>query len=175
MKEIKKDLFECISDPETDAICITTNGMYGDDGKAFMGGGCARVCADRWPQTALRLGKCLKNFETNIPFIIGSLDAEGNYIEPNFKTIKSGKFKCLIFSFPTIDNLMDGSKIELIKNSAIMMMQNADRFFLKKIVTVRFGSGIGGLNWYKEVKPAIENILDDRFIICCQENDEFYE
>jgi hypothetical protein len=35
MKEIKKDLFKCISDPEVDAICIITNGHYT---KGVMGG-----------------------------------------------------------------------------------------------------------------------------------------
>jgi hypothetical protein len=48
----------------------------------------------------------------------------------------------------------------------------ADRFQLMGVAGVRFGSGIGGLDWYRDVKPVVEKILDDRFIICCQENDE---
>src|SRR5271166_5887211 len=118
MKERKADLFETIYEDGVDAICITTNGQYTLDGKAAMGGGCAGVCAKRWPQTAIRLGKCLKNFGTNIPFVIGALDAQGEYIEPSLKIIKEKKFKCLIFSFPTINNLIDGANLDLIRNSA---------------------------------------------------------
>jgi O-acetyl-ADP-ribose deacetylase (regulator of RNase III) len=165
MKEIKRDLFECITDPAFDAICINSNSQFGDDGKAFMSGGSAGVCARRWPQTELRLGKCLKNFEDNIPFIIGTVDINGDYIEPNLKTIKSGGFKCLIFSFPTMDNMMDSAKIELIKRSSTLMMQNADRYFLKGIAIGRMGSGTGGLNWNTDVKPIVSDILDDRFTI----------
>jgi hypothetical protein len=172
MKEIKRDLFDCVSDVSINAICITTNGMYATDGRAAMGGGCARLCADRWPQTAWRLGKCLKNFGTNVPFVIGAVDNQGNYIEPSMKIIKDRKYKCLIFSFPTIDDLMDGAKIELIQRSAEEMKIFADRFQLMGVAGVRFGSGIGGLDWYHDVKPVVEKILDDRFIICCQENDE---
>jgi|HubBroStandDraft_5_1064220.scaffolds.fasta_scaffold61601_1 hypothetical protein len=172
MKEIKRDLFDCISDPMVNAICITTNSQYTEDGRACMGGGSARQCADRWPETAFRLGKCLKNFQTNVPFIIGMLNERGEYLEPNLKKIKERKFKCLIFSFPTIDDLMDGAKIELIQRSAEEMKIFADRFQLMGVAGVRFGSGIGGLDWYRDVKPVVEKILDDRFIICCQENDE---
>src|SRR5271154_4848415 len=118
MKELKADLFETIYEDSVDAICITTNGQYTVDGRAAMGGGCAGVCAKRWPETAFRLGKCLKNFMTNQPFVIGALDADGNYIDPNMKIIRDRKFKCLIFSFPTIDNLMDGAKLPLIERSA---------------------------------------------------------
>jgi hypothetical protein len=161
MKEIKRDLFDCISDHK--AICITTNGQYEKD-KACMWGGCAKVCADRWPQTSTRLATCLKNFGTNVPFILGMLDKDLKYMEPNLKLIKADKYKCLIFSFPTIDDLMDGAKIELIKRSAEAMRAFADRFQLMNIASGRFGSGIGGLAW-ADVKPVVAPYLDDRFTI----------
>lgn len=171
MREAKKDLFDCIFDPEVDAICITTNGHYTTDGQGVMGGGCAGVCAKKWPQTCIRLGKCLKNFGINVPFIIGAVDDEGNYLEPNLKMIKEDKYNCLIFSFPTIDNLIDGAKLELIQRSAEEMKVFADRFGLKGIVCPRMGVGIGGLRW-TDVKPIVEPILDDRFIIVSFEHEE---
>ncbi len=167
MKEIRKDLFECMIDPDVDAICITTNGHYTNDGSAIMGGGCAAEAARRWPKMPKYLGNLLKTSRKNIPFIIGAVDENGQEVD-----LKSNKIKCLIFSFPTIDNLMFGSDIDLIKKSCDIMNEYAAQYNLKKIASVRFGSGIGGLDWYTEVKPIVENILDDRFIICCQENDE---
>lgn len=171
MKEIKSDLFEMIYEDGVDAICITTNGMYLTDGRAAMGGGCAGVCAKRWPETAFRLGKCLKNFLTNVPFIIGALDADGEYLEPSLKIIKEQKFKTLIFSFPTIDDLMDGAKLKLIENSAKELKALVDRFGLKGVIVPRPGCGIGSLS-YKDVKPILEEFFDDRFTIVSFDHEE---
>jgi hypothetical protein len=171
MKELKADLFETIHDDTVDAICITTNGVYLEDGRAAMGGGCAGVCARRWPETSMRLGKCLKNFLTNVPFVIGALDKNGNYIDPNLKMIKERKFKTLILSFPTIDDLMDGAKLSLIQNSAKELKALADKFDLRGIVCPRPGVGIGGLTW-GDVRPTIEEYLDDRFTIVSFDHEE---
>lgn len=164
MKERKTDLFETIYEDDVDAICITTNGQYTMQGLAAMGGGCAGVCAKRWPETARRLGRLLKTFGTNIPFVIGALDEDGNYLEPTREMITNKEFKCLIFSFPTINNLMHGSNIQLIKQSATVLKDYVEQFGLKGIMVPRPGVGIGGLSW-DDVKPEIENILDDRFTI----------
>jgi len=129
-----------------------------------MGGGCAGVCAKLWPETSYRLGTCLKNFMTNVPFVIGALDEEGDYFKPTLKLIKERKFKTLIFSFPTIDDLMDGAKLDLIKNSAKELKILVDRFELRGIMVPRPGVGIGGLEW-DDVKPILAEYMDDRFTI----------
>lgn len=171
MKERKADLFEILYEDRVDAICITTNGHYTTEGLAVMGGGCAGICARKWPETAVRLGKCLKNFGTNSPFVIGALDARGKYIEPNMRLIKENKFKTLILSFPTIDDLMDGAKLSLIKNSAQELKVLVDRFQLRGIIVPRPGVGVGGLVW-SEVKPVLEPFFDDRFTIVSFDHEE---
>jgi hypothetical protein len=171
MKERKADLFATILEDGVDAICITTNGHYTIHGIAAMGGGCAGICAKRWPETAKRLGKMLKIHGSNIPFVIGALDKDANYIEPNREMIKDKTFKCLIFSFPTINNLMDGANLALIKQSATILKDYVDQFSLQGIVIPRPGVGIGGLTW-SEVKPEIETILDDRFTIVSFNHEE---
>jgi hypothetical protein len=171
MKERKGDLFETVYEEGVDAICITTNGHYTTEGTGVMGGGCAGVCANKWPETNVRLGKCLKNLGTNVPFVIGALDADGNYIEPSLKMIKEKKFKTLIISFPTIDNLMDGAKLSLIENSARELKKFVERFGLRNVVCPRPGCGIGSLPW-SEVKPVLESIFDDRFTVISFEHEE---
>lgn len=171
MKELKADLFEVIYDKSVDAICITTNAHYTSDGRAAMGGGCAGACARRWPETSFRLGTCLKNFGINVPFVIGALDERANYLEPKMKMIRERKYKCLIFSFPTIDDLMDGAKLDLIRNSAKELKVLVDRFELRGVVIPRPGCNIGGLVW-KDVKPVIEPLFDDRFTIVSFEHEE---
>lgn len=164
MKEIKKDLFECIFDKDVDAICITTNGHYTKDGIAVMGGGCAGVAARKWPDMPKRLGMCLKKFKRNVPYIIGAVDEDGKSLEVNKDLFHNKKFKCLVFSYPTIDDLMDGANIPLIVQSAKIMADYANQLELKNIVCARMGVGIGGLDW-DDVKPEIVDILDDRFTI----------
>lgn len=171
MIEIKADLFDSIFEEKTDAICITTNGQVLTDGRAAMGGGCAGVCARKYPQTAIRLGMCLKNFGTNQPFVIGALDKEGRYLEPTMKLIKNRRFKCLIFSFPTIDRILDGAKLDLIERSAQELKVLVDRFELKGVVVPRMGVGIGGLSW-GDVKPVVEPYLDNRFTVVSFDHEE---
>lgn len=173
MRERKQDLFEIILEPEIDAVCITTNGNYSRQGLAIMGGGCARVAAEKWQQLPINLGKCLKTHGNNIPYIIGATNELGDYIELDHQMIVNKEYKCLIFSFPTINSLNDGgASLDLIKRSAVLMMDYANSYKLKGVVCARFGSGIGGLNWYDEVFPVVKDILDDRFIVVCQEQDE---
>ena len=52
----------------------------------------------------------------NVPYVIGALDEDGEYLEPNSSMIKEQKFKTLILSFPTINNLMDGANLDLVEN-----------------------------------------------------------
>jgi len=164
MKEAKEDLFNMIFDKETDAICLTTNGQYNRHGHAIMGGGCAGVAAEKWVELPRNLGKCLKVFGGNIPYIIGAVDEDASYLKPGHEMIKEKKFKCLIFSFPTINKLADGGNIYLVKQSATIMMDHANHYGLKKIVLPRPAVGIAGLEW-ADVKSEIEDILDDRFLI----------
>lgn len=171
MKERKTDLFETIYEDGVDAICITTNGHFTKQGTGVMGGGCAGVCAKRWPQTNQRLGKMLKTFGQNIPFVLGCLDEYGNYLEPTRSMIKNKECKVVIFSYPTINQLIDGANLQLVKQSATMIKDYCDQFDLKNIVLGRPGVGIGGLNW-TDVKAAIESILDDRFTIVSFEHEE---
>jgi len=164
MKEAKKDLFEMIFDPETDAICLTTNGQYDRYGRAIMGGGCAGIAAEKWPELPKNLGKCLKVFGSNIPFIIGATNSDGDYIKPDHQMISDRSFKCLIFSYPTINKLANGGNLQLVKQSATIMMDHANHYNLNKVILPRPGVGIAGLSW-SNVKPEIEDILDDRFLI----------
>lgn len=171
MKERKTDLFETIYEDDVDAICVTTNGQYTMQGIAAMGGGCAGVCARRWPETARKLGQMLKTFGTNVPFVIGALDENGEYLSPTREGIKNKEYKCLIFSYPTINNLINGSNLQLIKQSATILKDYVEKFELKNVIVPRMGVGIGGLRW-EDVKPEVENILDDRFTIVSFDHEE---
>jgi len=171
MKERKTDLFETIYEEDVDAICVTTNSQYTRQGPAAMGGGCAGVCARRWPETASKLGKLLRTIGANVPFVIGAVDKDGNYLAPNREGIRNKEYNCLIFSFPTIHNIIDGSNLDLIKQSAMLLKDYVEQFDLKSVMLPRPGVGIGGLSW-SDVKAVIEPILDDRFTIVSFDHEE---
>ena len=137
MIESNKNLLECSK--EQNAICIATNSLGEIDPKYRK----------RWPEIVIRLSKCLKNLGTNIPFVIGALDNEGKYIEPNLRIIKQRQFKCLIFSFPSDD-------LETIENSAIELKNLVERFGLRKVAVELSVSS----------KAIVSSILDERFVLC---------
>lgn len=171
MKERKADLFELTAEEGVDAICITTNGQYTMSGKAAMGGGCAGVCARLWPQTADRLGLMLKQLGANVPYVIGALDAHQQYLEPTREMIRDKAFKCLIFSYPTINKLENGANLQLVAQSAALLKDYVDQFDLHGVVCPRPAVGIGGLLW-ADVKPVIQPYLDDRFTIVSFDHEE---
>lgn len=165
MKELKRDLFDCIFDLDIDAICITTNGQYLKNGNAYMNEGYAKIAVNKWPKISQRLYQMLKKFGNNIPFVIGLLDKNGNYLEPTKECIKNKEFKCFIFSFPVMNKLIDGVNIQLIKQSATILKDYANQFHLKQIFLNRPEYRIDEINYYKEIQPILLPILDDRFTI----------
>jgi hypothetical protein len=68
-----------------------------------------------------------------------------------------------LITFPTKNHWQHSSIIELILQSAAQVVDIADKYRITSIVMPRPGCGNGGLNW-REVKPKISKILDDRFI-----------
>lgn len=143
MKEIKGNLW----DVPSDAICITTNGTLRRDGSCVMGRGCAAEA---------------KLYHPKIDFLLGAgIKKHGNCVLW-FKDLK-------IFSFPVKHNWWEKADIDLIVTSANQLKSSVDNLTsqgvkLENVVIPRPGCGNGQLKW-TDVKPAIEDILDDRFSI----------
>lgn len=142
MKELRADLFECAG--PNDAICVTTNGMVKNDGRAVMGAGVAKEAVRRYPLIDYNLAKHLAHY--------------GNHVGLIFE-------KPRVYSFPTKHHWRDDSDIELIKRSAhelvdLTFNQPYDRIFIP-----RPGCQNGRLNW-EDVKAVLEPILVwDRFVV----------
>ena len=164
MQELNKDFFECALDPDVDAICIPTNGHYTRLGAAVMYGRCAEEAARRWPEIQIRLGKLLRSIGNNMPFVIGALNEKAEPLDLTPELISKHQFKCLIFNFPTTNKLNLGAETNLIKQSAIILMDYIKQYDLKKIILTLDGVGIDDTKW-REVKSEIENILDDRVTV----------
>lgn len=141
-----KDIFEHKS--SFDAICCTTNGIVKNNGKLVMGAGVAKQFNEHFLGLAERFGDHIK-YNGNTVCHIATLEGPD------------------IFSFPTKDHWKGKSKIGLIKSSALQLKFLIDHYNLdlNYIAIPAPGCGLGGLDWKTEVKPILEEILDDRFYI----------
>lgn len=141
MKEIKQDLWHFHD--LGNWICVTTNSSVKKDGRLVMGGGCALEAAIRVPQLERFLGDHVLRF--------GNICAV--YTPEK------------IISFPTKGKVQYDSTTRLIESSARRLVQIVSVMKIDEIYIPRPGCGLGGLDWNGEVKPILEDLFDDRFII----------
>lgn len=141
MKEMQGDLFQLLA-----PICIPTNGCLKKNGAAVMGAGVAKQAKQRF-----------KNIDKSLGFLI---DLQGNHVH-----LISGVPP--IFSFPTKDHWRDGGDLRLVVRSAYELSELIARMMhpFKNVYLPRVGCGLGGMNWENVVKPALNGILDDTFIV----------
>ena len=136
MKEWQGDLLNS----GCDYTAVTTNSIIKKNGTLVMGAGVAKQASLRYPGLPRILAEHVRK-NGNIPYIV-----------PEYR----------IVSFPTKYNWKDPSDLSLIRESArkisdILPIDSSCG--LSKI-----GCGNGGLKW-QQVKPLIEDILDDRFTV----------
>lgn len=164
MKElIGVDLFDLIQDNRFDALCITTNCSVNMDGTNPMGGGCAGAAARRWESMPLRLGHFLLN-APNVPCCLGYIDPMSDDLRDPGHPLFLGRHVA-IWAFPTMPSIGEPASLDLVTRSASLMMEVADAFAMDGVALPRPGCGIGGLSYEDEVKPLLEDLLDDRFYL----------
>ena len=135
-----------ITNNGSEAVCITTNGMIKKNGMAVMGAGIAKEANERY-NLAGTLAEYLRQYG-NHAYILGKSN-NGFYL----------------ISFPTKNHWKDNSNINLIKQSAYELITLCNYHNIKRCYLTPPGCSNGHLNWEYQVKPVLENILDDRFII----------
>lgn len=184
MHEITGDLFKSV---KADAICITTNGWTKRNGSCVMGRGCADNARKRWPGIEYALGDALKRGNTPHLLTYATEKSGGNQILlPTPDMLHIVPYHVVTFPVkPThcnFDDLlpryqekigvgdevaqhpgwMSKAKLELIAHSAEILSLLADTEGWNSVVVPRPGCGAGELVW-KDVKPILSTILDDRF------------
>lgn len=126
-----------------DWICITTNGMVKNNGRAVMGRGCAREAANAYAKFPMMLGT--------------RLSLKGN--------------KCFVFvheriiTFPVKHKWFETADLELIAKSANELRIIMNNQLISRIYIPRPGCGNGGLDW-SVVQPVLAKYLkSDKFIV----------
>ena len=138
MREAAGDIWDYLGRA---VVCITTNGTVSAKGKAVLGRGCAKQAGERFPDLAMRLGALISR--------------EGNRVHP----LGNG-----LVSFPVEETAWSNPDTALIRRSARELKELADACGWREIVVPRPGCGGGGLPW-NEVRPLLEGVLDDRFLV----------
>ena len=69
---------------------------------------------------------------------------------------------CRIIAFPVKHHWAQKADLELIRKSAEQLVEISQ--YCERVLIPRPGCGNGQLNW-EEVKPILEEILDDRFYV----------
>lgn len=138
MREMELDIWSLWG---TGVIVITTNGSVTRDGRAIPGRGVAGQAAGRFPEMRARLGEQLK--------------AGGNHV---YQIIPG------LVSFPVEETPFSQPDKRLIRQSAEELRLLADQNDWQLIAVPRPGCGGGGLNW-QEVRPLLEDLFDERFIV----------
>jgi len=135
---------------KADAICFTSNGSIKKNGALIMGAGVAKQFRDRFPGMDITAGQKVKK--------------NGNRCQV-IETFKIEKRFLSVLAFPTKHSPWEDSDIELIRKSAQQIVEIADANSWKKVLIPAPGVNNGNLRWV-DVRPVLEEILDDRFTIC---------
>lgn len=126
------------------AVCVTTNGITKRNGAAVMGKGIA-LEADQKFGVSAKLGKLLQTNGNHV------------YLLGQFPTQSNNTFSLL--SFPTKHDWRNPSDINLIRQSARELIAKCIELDIKVCYLPPVGCGCGGLNFYRDVKPVLSDIL----------------
>jgi hypothetical protein len=138
MREVTGNIWDYLGSA---VIAITTNGMVARHGRAVFGSGCARQALEFYPDLPQRLGRLIREVGNHVHFM-----GDG------------------IVSFPVEETPWENPSPALIARSTRELRELADRHGWQAVIVPRPGCGGGGLDW-REVRPLLENELDDRFTI----------
>ena len=145
MKEVFGDAWALAN--KFDVLCITTNAQINNKNELVMGKGIALACKTRYPQIPGLLAKYVIQYGNRV-FNLGKDETTG----------------IRLVSFPTKNHWKDKSDIELIKSSAMQLVEMANANGWTKILLTRPGCGCGQLDW-NYVRQVLTAIFDDRFYI----------
>lgn len=138
-----------------DAICITTNGERNSRGDAIMGAGVAKQALQRFPGVASLFAAMLRR-NGHITQIIG----EWAPFSP-----ASSKSGTVLVSFPTKHEWRLKADIDLIAMSAVQLMALIEQERWQRVVLPKPGCANGGLDWDTQVRPVLEDLLDERVVV----------
>ena len=140
-----------LSQNEHEAVVVTTNGVIRKNGDAVLGKGQALEAKKLVPGLEHQLGEYLRRYG-NRAFYMG--------VHRVVDRLTS------LVTFPTKHHYRDNSDLDLIMRSAVQLKEIAAKFQLSKIYLPPAGCGLGKLDYEKQVRLVLNQVLDDdRFVV----------
>lgn len=154
-----------------DCFVVTTNGYVTKSGNAVMRRGCAKRLAELFPDVKQVLGKQIKD-NGNITQILRMAPTVvalpvkpaadiANTALSNVVTHARGMY----LTGGTIPGYHCKAELNIIRKSIKDLVTLADAEGWQNVVMPRPGCGFGELSWH-DVKPILDDLLDERFIVC---------
>ena len=179
-KIVRDNLWNFIG--KASALCITTNGFTKRSGHAVMGRGCAAQALKRYPSIDKKLGDLIQD-HGNRPMRVTkerNTSIVSFPVKPIYRTARSEEElenKCVkhmvsqlspdlgIKDKVFIPGWATKAEVAIIRDSAQKLVAMADKFDWKLVALPLPGCGAGELQFEKDVKPILDKILDQRFIL----------
>ena len=157
MIEITGDFWIEASESKPDAIVCTINTVLRGDGNLVMGAGIAKDFAEQFDWLPDRWGARTRKLDgqRTYPFVE---QREPWNAEPNLVGIH------------TKYDWKDPSPLKLVDRSIKQLYIIVEAMDWKRVLMTRPGCGNGGLSWERQVKPLMNNILDERFVVITNES-----
>lgn len=159
MREQRIDILSERVLSKASAICFTSNGVLKGTNyqpQLVMGAGVAKAFRDKFFLLDFFAGEAVQK-NGNICQIVDTK------ITIKDQPLNSHLYK--IVAFPTKHHFKDPSDIELIKKSARELMELIEQNGWTCVALPRPGVGFGGLDYEKDVKPALQQICDNRVVV----------
>lgn len=142
MLEATGDMWDTIRFDLFQVRAITTNSSITPKGENVMGAGTALQAAQRYPALRAVHGALLRGCGNHCFYL------------PSWN----------LMTFPVKDAVEEDAQPWIIVRSCVEATALVNEHDLQGVLLPRPGCGVGGLTWEK-VKPIIEPLLDNRFVV----------
>jgi hypothetical protein len=146
MKELKANIWDCITDPVETVPCITTNVSINGKGNCVMGRGVAAEAALKFPSLPEMLAKKIREEGNRVHMF---LPFPGN----------------VVITFPVKYEWFQRANLDLIAKSTDQLKTIATEAKDVKFYLPRPGCGNGRRDWLSEVKPIVSSLPDNVIIV----------
>lgn len=158
-QEVTGDFWIEAEEQKADAIVCTINTVLKKDKRLVMGAGIALQFADRFDWLSDRWG--CRTIALSPRGTATPMKRTYPFVEP----IDHGTFTPALVGIHTKYDWKDPSPFSLVDRSIKQLYIIAQALNWKKVIMTRPGCGHGGLHWERQVKPLMEQVLDERFVV----------
>lgn len=154
-----------------DAVCISTNGYVFPNQEVAIASSSAAEAAKFIPDLSYRLATCVKISDHSVTMVTRrhNIDLYTFPTKPAWAIKSEDTIDPSFTTYHDMGSMFPGyaakANLELIKESALQLRKIADTKGYQLVLLPDYHELAGGLDFFQEVKPLLDKILDDRFVV----------